>query len=497
MPKGGRKPSKSLWVMVRGLTEEEWRVISAWAVVYSKNPLQLRLLTLLRSMEEYSHAIEKLTFESNDLKSLRHATKRWLIRTATRLAFYTTEVSGQVLDVGTLLRWGIHDEILEFIAEAKHTAKTQEEFGWLALLYEYELRAVKIIFEGDERTDRVAAVAHEAIENGKLVTLKAEIEHQSALYLEKGRNTLLTIGKFDHGLAATYFKSKFYRQSIDNWPISLQFQKLRIDEAIHYFMGESGLAARAAEKSFSLLERLESTRQSRIDEVPKCLFRLAAYYTELRNEPKMLNTIETLRIRAKSDLTFPYPYLRRFVHVLLRTSFVFEFPALSVEATRVWWEKKDVFDSIPKDAVRFETLLFLCAYYISIDNLQAARETFTLASEVSETFPYPAYQAVYKLLHLIILLDEQDERGLKSYGKNYKLHLKALLTKDKDSIVASTALEIAMLLCKESNLEGKPKLNVSLKKLRERLTEYQLSNENSFHPFVFPILKWVELRLKS
>ncbi len=372
MPKGGRKPSKTLWAMVRGLTEEEWRAIAAWAVVYRKSPLQFQVLALLRSMEQYDPAIEKTTFENHDLKALRHAAKHWLIRTATRLAFYQTEVSGQVLDVETLLRWGIHDDTMEFIAEAKQLAKEQEEFVWLAMLYELELKAVKIIFEGDERTERVAAVSYEAMENGKLVTLKAEIEHQAALYLEKGRNTLLSAGKFDDALAENYFKSRFYRQRIDSWPISFQVQKLRIDEAIHYYLGDSSQAATAAEKLLSLSEKLDFIRQKKSEDVPKCLFRLSAYYTELRKKQKVLETLETFRNRARLDTSSPFAYLRRYAFVLFHTAFHFGLPELADKGLNVWIENTAALNLLPKDAMRFETLLYVGFHHVSQGDYQAA-----------------------------------------------------------------------------------------------------------------------------
>ena len=59
MPKGGRKASPTLWAMVRGLSEEEWQLVSMMAVIRFKEPLQFKLLTLLRSMEVYDPAAEK------------------------------------------------------------------------------------------------------------------------------------------------------------------------------------------------------------------------------------------------------------------------------------------------------------------------------------------------------------------------------------------------------------------------------------------------------
>lgn len=497
MPKGGPKASPTLWRMVRSLTEEQWEAVRGWATVYFKNPLQLQLMTLLRSMEVYDHAIEKLTFAENDLKSLRHATKRWLIRTGTRLALFATEVSGQVLDVNTLLQWGIHQEIFEFIAEAKHTATEQEEFGWLALLYEYELRTVKTLCDGEELIDRIAAVTQEAMENGKLLALKAEIEQQSALFLEKGRHTLLTTGTFDRGLAEAYFQGKFHRQRIDGWPISFQIQKLRIDEGIHYFVGNSAQAARAAEKMLPLIEDFEKRRVHKTEDHPKCLFRLSAYYGEFESKSKLMEVVERFRRLALKDTSFEHTYLRRLIYTLFHASFQFNLPTLADQAISLWKDNHEVLNRNLKDGIRFTNLLYVLAFQLSRGDIKAARVTFSMAFGVVAEFPHLLYQSVLKIFHLLLLLEEEDERGLQSYGKNYKRHLNDYLKKQGPSPVATKALEIVTLLSKESNLQGREKLGKSLHKLADILQELPKKGGANFSPFVYPMMKVVEMKAAS
>ncbi|MBP6721073.1 MAG: hypothetical protein KA239_02060 [Bacteroidia bacterium] len=96
----------------------------------------------------------------------------------------------------------------------------------------------------------------------------------------------------------------------------------------------------------------------------------------------------------------------------------------------------------------------------------------------------------------MLLIDEDDERGLKSYGKRYKRYLTIYLKDEVHSLIAIAALEFVMLLAKESNLEGKSKLRKSLGKLLERLRSYQHSVDTTFNPHLHPMIGWTELRLR-
>ncbi len=496
MPKGGRKASPTLWAMVRGLSEEEWQLVSMMAVMRFKEPLQFKLLTLLRSMDVYDPAAEKAAFADNNLGSMRRTARKWLIRTASKMAFYQSEVALQVMDVDVLLGWGIHDETMEFIAEAKQFAKEQEEFGWLGILYKKELKAAAIIFKGDERISKVEEIAREAMENGKLVALDAEIDLHTAQYLEKARHQLLTTGKFDETYTESYFQSKFFRQNIDAWPISYQIQKLRLDEGLHYFLGRTAEAAKAAEKLRNLIKQLEKIRKSESEDHARCLFRLSAYYTALDRRQKVIGILEEIRTRAMSESPIRFTYLRRLPYSLFHASFQFGIPSFGEMGLEAWNENKTILNSLQKDVVLFQTHIFVSFYHLSTGNTKAAREVFGQAYEHSDSFPFVALQAVFQILHLMLLIDEDDERGLKSYGKRYKRYLTIYLKDEVHSLIAIAALEFVMLLAKESNLEGKSKLRKSLGKLLERLRSYQHSVDTTFNPHLHPMIGWTELRLR-
>ncbi len=496
MPKGGRKASPTLWAMVRGLTEEEWQTVSIMAVMRFKEPRQFRLLKLLRSMEVYDPVAEKAAFADSDLGSMRRTARRWLIRTASKLAFYQTEVALMVMDVDVLLRWGIHDETMEFIAEAKQQAMEQEDFGQLALLYKKEQKAASVIFQGDERVRINTAIAKEAMENGKLVALDAEIDLYIAQFLENARHQLLTTGKLDEAHTQSYFQTEFYRQSIETWPISFQIQKLRLDEGLHYFLGRTVDAAKAAEKLLELIERLEKIRHSHNEDHVRCLFRLSAYYADLGIKDKVLELIDLCRNRSVIDTPIRLNYVRRISFLLFRAAFEFDSLAMANEGLQYWNEHKTILDTIPKDVIRFETLLRICAFHLYSGRVEEARAALNDATEGSEAFDYFTLQAVYKIFHLLILIDENDERGLQSYGKNYKRHIVAYLKNEPQSYVAKVGLGIISILSKASNLEGRDKLRMSIEHLQKSLLEYEKSDDTTYKPYIYPMIKWAELRLK-
>jgi hypothetical protein len=386
---------------------------------------------------------------------------------------------------------------MEFIAEAKRNAIVQEEYAWLAQLHKYELRAIKMIFEGDERTDRVIAVSYEAMENGKFVSLEAEIAYQSALYLEKGRNALLSTGKFDTELGTKYLQSKFCRQRIDSWPVSFQIQKLRIDEAIHYFLGDPAQAAVCAEKLLLLAKRLEAIRQRNSEDHVKCLFRLVAYCTEVGNQQRVVAILDEFRRCVSVESDYKHLYLLRLPATLLRTSFVFALPELAIEGVELWNASGLSIEANLVDAVRFETMIYICAYFLSIRKIADAREVLNRLTDVERRFPYLALQTVVKILHLMILLEEDDEIGLQSFSKNYKRHLNACLKGSPDSSIALAGLEVIMILSRESNLESKEKLQVSLTRLLDRLQAYQETTAVTLKPWSYAIRKWAELNLQS
>lgn len=497
MPKGGRKSSPTLWAIMHILSEDEWQAIASLAVLHHKDTLQFRLLTLLRSMEVYDPVAEKEAFKENDLRSLRKAAKRWVIRAAGWVGINQTEISQQAMDVDVLFAWGFHDDLEEFISEAKQLANDREEFAWLAVLLRKEVKAATLLFQGEERIDKVGGVMRESIEVGRLLALEAEIDHQHVMLVDRIRHDLLTNGTFDKRLAESYLYGSFHRQGIDGWPVSFQIKKLRIDEAIHYFMGDPKEASIVAERMLPLIVRLDEKRQEQSEEYPKCMFRLSAYYTEIGSEPNVIQIVDRFRELAFENAEIDHSYLQRLIYLLFHAAFQFDKPLFADEAYRIWNTHFDLLNRNSKEGIRFTVLLYVLAFQLSREDSKAARATFGLVSEVAKDFPHLIYQSLLRIFHMMILIDEQDDRGLQSYGKNYKRHLKAFLKREHESLVALAGLEIVTLLAKESNLHGASKLAKTLSKLILCLNKLKEEGDMNFTPFATPMTHWAELKRKS
>jgi hypothetical protein len=140
-------------------------------------------------------------------------------------------------------------------------------------------------------------------------------------------------------------------------------------------------------------------------------------------------------------------------------------------------------------------MIYICAHLLSIGDVTGARGVLNQALTIADLFPYLTWQVVLKILHLMVLLDENDERGLLSFGKNYKRHLQEALKREGDSTVALAGLQVVMLLAKESNLEGREKLQRSSKKLLERLSAFEVSTEITLKPWIYAMKKWAGLHL--
>ncbi len=492
MPKGGRKSSPTLWSMVRGLSDDEWRQMKAFSMVYGKGSLQFRLLGLLRSMEVYDSGAEKAAFEGHALNSMRNTARKWLLRTACRLAFYKTEVCERVLDVEVLLRWGYHEFTLEHIEEAKQLATEQEEYTWLDMLLHQEITVTKLLYEGEDRSHRIQAISAKAVGNARMLVLKAEIEGMVAKYLEHGRNKLLMSGNYDSEIAQEYFKSNFYRQSIGHWPISFQIQKLRIDEALHYFSGNVADAAKVAEQILAHTQALERIRAGQTEEQSRIMFRLSAYYTDLGEKAKLMGIIARFRELLATSSPFRMNYLRRMIVALFHAAFDYDLQELAVEGHHLWNENQEFLRAMPHDIIGMRAIHLACASHLAMGRIGDARKLFAQASTFSDSVPNATMQCIHRFFHLMILLDEEDDRGLESFAKNYKRYIKQLLP----SRIGSAALAILVILGKTSNLEGQAKMRNSMKSLIGSLSSLQNSKETNFKPYIFPMIKWAERHLK-
>lgn len=489
-PRKGRGPSPTLWEMTQRVTDDEWRQLKAFSQVYGKGSQQFQLLELLRSMAVYDSRLEKETFAECALGVLRHNAKAWMIRTVQRLAFYATEVMEQTLDVDVLLRWGMHEEALKFITEAKKLAIEQEEFGWVAMLLRQEMIAIKSSsIDLEQQQLLLELLAQEAVGNANLLALEKEIEAHEIRFIDRARKELVKEGKFDEQLQSTYFETILFKTPCDQWPVSLQIKKLRIDEFTYYIFEKTEQAIQVAIKILDLLDRNLSIRRKMIEEHAKCLFRLNQYYADTGNTEYNRRVIAIMRGLAPDASTERRAYLTFFLFMLLQSGFEQLDESLIKEGVHLWEKNAEYLQYSLQGTAKVETLLHICAYYVSWGNFANARQLIKELQRVGDISPHPPYQAVWRILHLIFLIEDNDDRGLESYGTNYKRHLKKILPKP------SAAAIIVSLLSRPGNADGLETVIPVLKAILETLSSLEPKDQNSLKPFSYPLMKWAERKL--
>lgn len=489
-PKKGRRPSPRLWGMVHGLTDDEWRQIKAFSEVYGKGSQQFRLLEFHRHLDSYDPDLEKETFSGVALTSMRNTARRWLVRTAARLAFYLTELEELTMDVDLLLRWGYHDVAMEHIAEAKQLAAAQEEFAWLARLLKQEIAVIKAVYHGVERTQALEKVAGEAIANARLLVLEAEIEAHEIRYMENIRSKFAETGLIDDQSGGDYFQTKLYQDSMEAWPVSFQIRKLKIDDLNHYFIGHTTDAIQSATQILHLFSRHEVMRRKMADEHGKCLYRLFAYYSEIHDYAGSRRVLMMMRDCEPSTPEKRDIYLSFYIYMLFGIGFIQRDWSLAVEGARQWEEHRNYLESRPSMRMRAVVLLHVAAYYIAIGQNEPAKRLVAQLMGNDAANMYLPYSAMWRIQHLVTLIDDADVRGLESYGTNYKRHLKRHLP------AATPAITIVSLLTRPSNLDSKEKLHTMLTELLEVLNTYEQSDEFTYKPFIYPLIRWAESRLQ-
>lgn len=489
--KRGRRPSPLLWGMVKAITDDEWRQIKAFSEVYGKGSKQFQLLEYLREQEQYDYLKEKEEFPDVSLGSMRNTARKWLIRTARRLAFYQSEVAEETLDIEVILQWGFPEAALEQIGYAKELAVKREEFVWLSILYKHETALVKKLYNGEKRKQLLNQIVADSIKNAKLMLLETEVAANTMRYVENQKLNIIESGRLKKSEDESYFESDFFKSKIDAWPIKLQLEKLRIDEFNFYVSQRIFEAANTAEQALKLFKNHTNVHENLPFEEAKCLFRLSTYYSNLGDYSGVEKIIDQIRARNPNSPQNKDYYLRRYLYMLFHLSFDCGRKDLAEEGVGLWEANFDYFEAQRKDDLLIIIMLLLTAYYLSISKIKKAKELWYEIERNYSLVPDLAFQSVFRILHLIILLDDNDIRGLASYGKNYKRYLKQKLPNTEPAIA------IIELLCKQSNLEKPSMMQLRLKKVLIILEGLKSSKKMTFEPFIAPIIEWTSNKINS
>lgn len=464
--------------------------LKAYSQAYGKQSMQFKLLNFLREMAVYDPKAEKVKFSNCNLGSMRSTAKKWLLKSAIKLGLYLGEIEGDVGEIDVLTRWGCYEEALALIDETKATALEQCEFGWLARLYEQEIAVVRAYYEGEERIVEMSYLAGMVIECNKMQSIAIDIRYNSVLYIETNKYQFALKGEFDLLSAHTYFSSAFHNQKIERWPIPFQIDKLHLDEANYIFLDRYEDAVAVASQILELYNGNPDLRATRKKEHAKILFRMSANKTKLgsiEQGKKVLEEFRKVDPLAAENREF---YLVFFLHTLFEVGYDNRDLSFAAEGATIWDDHKDYLLSLPSDSSSIITMLFVCSYHVAIGDMLEARGVINALYSVSDTIKGVWAMAIYRILHIIILLEEGDDTGLESYGKSYKRHLKAHIP------AAEFGIAVLGTLCKTKHLEDENSLPSTLPILLELLQQEQGREQTTYKPFIYPLIEWVNRRIR-
>lgn len=491
LPSGVRGPLPNLWEMVHRVPEDQWRRLKAFSEVYGKGSLQFRLVELLRSMKAYDPALEKAAFSENDLDSLRRSARRWLVRTGQRLGFASNEVEEQQDDVQMLMVWGHYREAHKYIKEAKRLAVSQEDFLAIASLLERERAVARELFKGDELTGELQRISTEARQNLKHIGMATEMAEFTATMLEPVKNKLISTGELDRVAVEGYFHSQAFGIEVDSLPVTVQVEKLTLDEFFFNQAGDFASAELRATRIADLLIGHPAILKRFPDQLSKVLRRLAAFRAKLGHVEKAIEVVEMFEAQEPFAEDRREHYLLRYLFVLFQLAIDCRLPELASKAVRGWEGQRDYVLSLPGDELRSVTLLCMAWFHVGRGEIGEARRLFQALQTPQVVLSRILYQAMLAILHLVLMFEEADSRGLESIGLNLRRKLRPSLPDD------SPVLLIFTVLRGQTNLINPEIRKKSLRQLASDLRRCQLQPDWERSLWYDPILDWIERQTES
>lgn len=486
---GNRQPSPRLHQITRKWTEDEWRQFVAFAKVYGSGSHNLRLLELVRSMAEgYRPDLERKHFKDQNLPSLRYKAIRYSYNTGRRLDliqdYDLMKLHG---NIQLALQKCSYEDAAEFLNEALEMASAKEDFSMIELFLIQERALIAASMAGDQRITAMQHNGDFALSNAENIRLAASIAKAQADYLEAPRNQYAATSKVDPVAVKAYFASSMHQSSLDGFPASLRIERLKVDEFAHYLLGDYENASQAAEAQFQIYEQHPALRAHGAVKYSKNLMNLAAYYSELELHDKAKSIVLRLEQTNPTSEQGRNHYLIYYLLVSFQVAIDTGDWSLGKKALKIWEQFREHVLAMSKSNGLRMMLLQICTYHVAFGNHNLARRDFSVLNDWKESFKWVSLKAIYMVLHLILLFDENDEIGLESHGRNYKRQLKKMGT------IALPALEIATVLQRQKDLETAGK-RPDFAKLVPKLEAFSNSSEHKRSLFYREIILWLESR---
>ena len=484
-----KPPSPRLHRITQMWTEDEWRQFVAFAKVYGNGSKQLRLLELLRSMQEgYRPDLERAEFPGDSMAVTRFKAIRYSFRTGRRLDlirnYQLMEDHGHVQ---LALQKCCYEEAAEFLGEAMAMALAREEFAMVELFLAQERALITATMQGDERTNAMRANANATRQNAAHIALASEIVETRAEHLEAARSTYIATGIRDTAAVKAYFDCNIAKRDLAAFPASLQIERLALDELAYFIVNDLDAALKVADSIRSILIGNRALFERLRVKYSKTLMNLIGYNADLGRKQEanqILSHFKSLDPMAEGHRDY---FLADYLYSLLGLSVDTGDFQLGLQGLEIWEANRAYLVAGPRSNAFLITLLQISSYQLAIGDYISARRDFNVLAGFAKPFARPQYQAIMMLVHLILLFEEQDEVGLASHGRNYRRKLEKM-----DGIV-KPALLVVSVLQRQQDLRPKA-ICPAIAALIPQIKAYAVNPAFEFALFYENLLAWMETK---
>lgn len=413
-----------LFQLIKMLTPAEKIRIKQFAGLYKGDQNHIQLYDLLSEMEFYDEAHIRKHFKGKKMLNNLSRVKNYLFQFILKAlsAFYTesnADLSDLIRQINILLAKNSFDKGLELISKAKKIAAKRERFHeWLQLLnIERKLTlTLPKIKDFDERLDHLKSEIRKVTE--RLNNLQ-EYENLENDLLKKARRKYQIRGEKDKTSINNLARHPLMQNST---------QALSSKAKIKFFKNISAMAwmnqdiDKTIESCQKIIEICETSPEI-LPEVYEVFFAELLQLTSLyliRNNQKMsllyLNKMEDFSHQFKKERTkyFDQLIIAKLTYALGTADF--DIGNKAVEQVRR--ELKDYINYLKDESLLF--IYFLIVKFFLLQNdLSNAFKWVQKILQMNNTYVRIDLHIFARVMHLIILFEQEDWKGLESHSRNY------------------------------------------------------------------------------
>jgi hypothetical protein len=480
---GGRGPSSKLHALVRRLSEDQFRQLSAYSNVYGADSKKFKLIALLRSMVVYDTETERTTFPDPGLRSLRHAAGKWILRTLHKLGIHVSAIVDAIGMAEVALEMECFEEALEFVKDAKSIAVSCGSVEWMPPILKLEKRIALKCLAPEDALKSLGKIQHELQESAQSIQFLVEFEGIEMEYFHTTRTLFRQTGEIDLERINEYFRSGFGRADSTQWPVGLRRRKLLMEEYLLKLSGEKGKACKVAEELLVLSNADPPLPATALADL---LWRLLFFYEDLGELDKAENVLSEFEKRMSgADKEI---YLGKYLIGLFQFSFDSGLHSHADMALEISLDEVEFIRDRMETEERSLLLLFIATHAICVGNIRVAAEFFKMLPDWKADGFREQYRVQYMTIHLILLLENGDDTGMESSARSYLRYLK------KMPYFATPAKEVLSFLQGEVYQTEKPSPKNKPETLVSRLRAFQAEKATSRAFWYATFFLWVDRR---